>query len=486
MIQTLHALSQSSPIAMGAPARAPSKPSDGGFALLLQTAPDQLASASATAATAQAPAPVAPGLNLARLMLGADQITQGKPGETSPESPEITALKTADGAGQVDTVLPAVPAQPPVVDGVSPPKAPLGISADAPTTPGSEALTTDGTVSALIQPQTAEGQTATSVRMADSSQQDVGNADVAKQVKGADATVATNAPSEALTASARADGTTSDRVDATKGGGPVPSITRPAETASPQEAATDPGLAAQAGTAIDPAETSKPLAPDTKPDVGPAQTIAQTAERNAGQHADGQPDHDTDHPQADTGRRQASGEGAPPAPTLVAATGAAVPAPSAPQFDMTQQASANQAGPTLDVQDPQWTRDLGLIAEDIMRTGAGELELKLNPEKLGAMTLRIDMIEGRASVTIVTETPEAAKLMMDNQSRLSEQMQRSGFDLNQTVSHNASSGGSEGQSSRRGTAAGSHGTGHSEDQQDVGQDTGAPRSQSRSGVDLVA
>ena len=485
MIQTLHALSQSNPIAMGAPARAPSKPSDGGFALLLQTAPDQLSSAPTTTPTAQAPAPVAPGVNLARLMLGADQITHGTPGETSPESPEITALKTAEGAGQVDTVLPTVPALPPVVEGVSPPTAPSGISADAPTTPGAEALTTDGTVPALIQPQTGEGQTAMDGAKADSSQQDVGTAEVAEQVKGVDATVTTNAPSEALTASARADGTTSDRVDVTKGSGPTPSITRPAETASPQEAAKDPGLASQAGTAMDPAETSKPLAPDTKPDAGPVQTIAQTAERNAGQHADGQPGHDADQPKADTGKRPASSEGAPPAPTLVAATGA-VPAPSAAQFDMTQQTSANQGGPTLDVQDPQWTRDLGLIAEDIMRTGAGELELKLNPEKLGAMTLRIDMIDGRASVTIVTETPEAAKLMMDNQFRLSEQMQRSGFDLNQTVSHNASSGGSEGQSSRRGTAAGSHGMGQSEDQQDPGQDTGAPRSQSRSGVDLVA
>lgn len=62
-------------------------------------------------------------------------------------------------------------------------------------------------------------------------------------------------------------------------------------------------------------------------------------------------------------------------------------------------------------------------------TGLDEIEMTLSPRNLGTLTVRIDMRDTAASVAIVTETPEAARLFNDQQGKLAELLNQSGLSL---------------------------------------------------------
>lgn len=77
---------------------------------------------------------------------------------------------------------------------------------------------------------------------------------------------------------------------------------------------------------------------------------------------------------------------------------------------------------------PGWE---GAIADRIEAelSGDGQIELDLTPEHLGRLKIRLDMVEGQTMVRFVTETPEAARLIQQNEHRLSETLSRAGLSL---------------------------------------------------------
>ena len=77
---------------------------------------------------------------------------------------------------------------------------------------------------------------------------------------------------------------------------------------------------------------------------------------------------------------------------------------------------------------PGWE---GAIADRIEAelSGDGQIELDLTPEHLGRLKIRLDMVDGQTMVRFVTETPEAARLIQQNEHRLSETLSRAGLSL---------------------------------------------------------
>lgn len=77
---------------------------------------------------------------------------------------------------------------------------------------------------------------------------------------------------------------------------------------------------------------------------------------------------------------------------------------------------------------PGWE---GAIAERIEAelSGDGQIELDLTPEHLGRLKIRLDMVDGQTMVRFVTETTEAARLIQQNEHRLSESLSRAGLSL---------------------------------------------------------
>ncbi|MBR9649622.1 flagellar hook-length control protein FliK [Thalassovita aquimarina] len=101
--------------------------------------------------------------------------------------------------------------------------------------------------------------------------------------------------------------------------------------------------------------------------------------------------------------------------------------------------TASNAAParTLQMVDPGWPTNLTSMIRAAQELGQSEIEIALQPEKLGKMTIRLDMRDSsNVAVNIVTESDAAARMLNDNQSRLAEMMQKAGFDLTQ---HQASS-----------------------------------------------
>ncbi|MEY8881703.1 flagellar hook-length control protein FliK [Donghicola sp. XS_ASV15] len=84
------------------------------------------------------------------------------------------------------------------------------------------------------------------------------------------------------------------------------------------------------------------------------------------------------------------------------------------------------------------------------------MEIQLTPENLGRVQLRMELRDGAASVTIVTETSEAAKQFNDNQQKLADLLAKQGVEL---ANHNAGTGrdmgrgGSDGQNGNGSTSS---------------------------------
>lgn len=83
----------------------------------------------------------------------------------------------------------------------------------------------------------------------------------------------------------------------------------------------------------------------------------------------------------------------------------------------------------IDTTSPDWQSEMidGLVArvsgEDAV------IDLKLSPEHLGDVEVRIELRDGRAEVAFQTETREAAKLFEQSEAKLAELMSRHGLDL---------------------------------------------------------
>ena len=120
--------------------------------------------------------------------------------------------------------------------------------------------------------------------------------------------------------------------------------------------------------------------------------------------------------------------------------------------------------------------------------GRGDtLTLTLTPERLGPMQVRLEMQDGQTHVHFITETPEAARLLTEAQSRLADLMSRAGVDLG---SHSASTGQGSQQNDRSAQGAPLQ-EGASATQQDTAADqmeapTRPAGLASRSTIDVVA
>jgi flagellar hook-length control protein FliK len=87
--------------------------------------------------------------------------------------------------------------------------------------------------------------------------------------------------------------------------------------------------------------------------------------------------------------------------------------------------------------DREWPTQLTAMMKEARDLTQGDIEIALQPERLGRMTIRMEMRENAVAVTIVTDNDASARLLNDNQARLADLMAKAGLDLSQ---HNASSG----------------------------------------------
>lgn len=191
---------------------------------------------------------------------------------------------------------------------------------------------------------------------------------------------------------------------------PLPS--RAAKAAQPEAAPQDTAQGAEADTPAFDEAAGKPAekrVPADRPAL-PADPVAQLA-----------------------GQGRAMAEPAPPvrADSVAGADGAAVPqsAPaSAPQL---APASAPQPVGAAPVQTdrPGWEAALAdRIAAELSADGQ-QIELELRPDRLGALKITLEIVDGQAQVRFVTETPDAARLIQQNEHRLSESLSRAGLGL---------------------------------------------------------
>lgn len=138
---------------------------------------------------------------------------------------------------------------------------------------------------------------------------------------------------------------------------------------------------------------------------------------------------------AEPAARQAGGERPTPAPAeaITPAAGQSAPLPQqAPAMAgpaQPTQAAAFAAQAPIATDRPGWE---GAIADRIAAELSGDgqqIDLDLAPEHLGRLKIRLDMTDGQAQVRFVTETPEAARLLQQNEHRLSESLSRAGLSL---------------------------------------------------------
>lgn len=83
-----------------------------------------------------------------------------------------------------------------------------------------------------------------------------------------------------------------------------------------------------------------------------------------------------------------------------------------------------------------------------MRSG---LELSLRPRNLGEVKVKIELVQDRAQIQIVTETAAAARLLAGGEERLSQMLDQSGIRLGAMVAQAAGNGGQGGRGGDRGS-----------------------------------
>ncbi len=128
---------------------------------------------------------------------------------------------------------------------------------------------------------------------------------------------------------------------------------------------------------------------------------------------------------------------------------------------------------TIMTTDPNWEVD---FVDSIVAQVTGEdavIDLSLSPDNLGKVEVRVELREGRADVTFVTETREAARLFAQAEGRLSDLMQRHGLDLG-------------GQASSQRDSSARQSTGHIAQTPDDLDRAPAPRLSREGRVNLVA
>lgn len=120
----------------------------------------------------------------------------------------------------------------------------------------------------------------------------------------------------------------------------------------------------------------------------------------------------------------------PSAPVAEAVRGMDGAPAAAPQMQAAQPLMAQPLAPAPVAMDrPGWETALTEhIAAELSQDGQ-QIELDLSPERLGGLKITLEITDGQAQVRFVTETPEAARLIQQNEHRLSESLSRAGLSL---------------------------------------------------------
>ena len=129
------------------------------------------------------------------------------------------------------------------------------------------------------------------------------------------------------------------------------------------------------------------------------------------------------------------------APASQNAAPAAAPVLAAQPPEGGQTSSVSGTPNTLPMRENVWPNQL---AETISVHDFGDgqtLDIQLTPEALGKLRITMEMRDGQAMVSVVTDNPEAARLFNDNQARLADVMSKAGLTL---ASHDANTGGQTG------------------------------------------
>ncbi|MGP3697182.1 flagellar hook-length control protein FliK [Rhodobacter sp. NSM] len=93
------------------------------------------------------------------------------------------------------------------------------------------------------------------------------------------------------------------------------------------------------------------------------------------------------------------------------------------------QAADPLPGETLSLLDPDWPIEVQDLLVEAAETGASDIEIVLTPETLGRLRIRVEMRDGAAQVSFVTETADAARLLSGQEGRLADLLERQGLSL---------------------------------------------------------
>ncbi|WP_323785403.1 flagellar hook-length control protein FliK [Thalassovita sp.] len=141
----------------------------------------------------------------------------------------------------------------------------------------------------------------------------------------------------------------------------------------------------------------------------------------------------------------------------------------------------------LQLVDAEWPGKLTAMVREAHEMGQHEIEIALQPEKLGRMTIKLDMRDGNTvAVNIVTESDAAARMLNDTQSRLADMMQKAGLDLTQ---HQANSGqGFQNQNGQEGHSDRNSQSGPSQQQAQSAAEASIQSTQTNpdNGIDIIA
>ena len=146
----------------------------------------------------------------------------------------------------------------------------------------------------------------------------------------------------------------------------------------------------------------------------------------------------------------------------------------------------------LIMSDADWPNKITSMIREARDLTQGEIEIGLQPERLGKMTITLDLSDSKnVAVTIVTDNEAAAKMLNDNQSKLADMMGKAGLDLTQ---HQANAQGRDtgGQGQANGQQAGQgntgkDGTNNAADGQGLANGSETQSTENpQSGVDIIA
>lgn len=122
---------------------------------------------------------------------------------------------------------------------------------------------------------------------------------------------------------------------------------------------------------------------------------------------------------------------------LAASNGPTVTIVSQPAVSGATPMATAQPPVTLNTTQPVWTGQFVDHISQNIRDGIEEFEIKLTPDRLGPVTIKVDLRGDLTNVQIVTQTADASRLFNDTQDRLSAMLAQSGLDLGQ---HSAQTG----------------------------------------------